>query len=104
MGAICRQTFAKYNRRQIINHVKAKHAALKSALRTRAEIGTHIEKGDDGNSQMGNGYGRIRTARVYNERLDDVGRILDCARCGYGNPTKDGIKRHMSRRNEIGGI
>ena len=44
----------------------------------------------------------IASTQVYNNEIDDLGRISKCARRGYENPTKYKIGRLVSWHNEVG--
>ena len=101
---ICHKESAKYNRRKILNHVNAAHAARKP-LRTRTERGMRIEKPDGKILQMERDYGSIITIIERGEITVERNRILKCARCIYkpfARETKAGIKQHLTWHNEVG--
>ena len=88
---ICHRNSAKYNRRQIINHVSAKHIADKSTLRTRTARGTRIGEENDRIIQMERDYGRITTEIKYDEQ---TGRGSD-----YSN-AKDAYTSHSKEKQK----
>ena len=90
---ICHKTSTKYNRRQIIKHVKTSHRAKTCHAKQNRKRGAY-RKENDRILQMEHDYGRIATQVNYGEITGARIGLLKCTRFIY-NPLQEKLKQEL---------